>query len=506
MTTRHRFGIVGLAVALALAGGARAAEDLDLLEQEFGVVAKRSDERGVARQAELLRQIADVSTPQARKTLERLRDRWAADDWRRAGMILSALLRHAGPKDVDDAIRWVEKQRDPLVMQQLGDALGATESPTARTYLRGDALARSTPPVRAQIVRALGLLADAPALPVLLRLAAEGDPEIRTEALHAVGRLHDARAVLPVAVFLKDGDARVRLVAAETLGLLKDPAAVPFLCHALDDEAPRVVESAANALAAIDDPGCIEALIARLRTTYPSDLRTADAIEAAIEKITGERFGYDAAAWADWWSTVKLSPFHRREMPPGERTVPGIPYYGFRIHSSRVVFVIDTSRSMGWNGRLDRAKAELIKVIGSLPETTSFNVVVYSDGVSAWQKKITPATKGTIARAKTFVERLRPQAGTDVYDALRLALADPDADTVYFLSDGTPSTGPIVDPYRILATIRADNRYRRVRILSVALVIGDPPTAYAGTEDEKRAIEFMTRLARENGGDVEVVR
>ena len=186
--------------------------------------------------------------------------------------------------------------------------------------------------------------------------------------------------------------------------------------------------------------------------------------------------------------------------------MPGLPYYGFRIRSSKVVFVIVASRSMGWNDRLEEAKKELILVLESLPETTSFNILVYSDGISAWQKEIKPSTKSYVARAVKFVERLKPQTGTNTDEALQLALSDPEAATVFLLSDGSPSTGPVVDPDRILAEVRMWNRYRRVHIHVVALVRGDPPAAFAGREDERKAIEFMTRLAEKNDGECKVIR
>jgi hypothetical protein len=274
-----------------------------------------------------------------------------------------------------------------------------------------------------------------------------------------------------------------------------------------------VVESAAKALGALGSPKAIPPLVKRLGEVYPGDLRVADAIAGALETITGKPYGIDAPAWAEWWNAAKEKPFRKEETPPSERTVPGIPYYGFKIRSSRVVFVIDESRSMGWNGRLDRAKKELIRVLESIPDDkemqdkTFFNIVAYSDSANIWSNKgIQPAKRANVKKAVHFVERLHPQNGTDTYDALRLALSDEQADSVFFLSDGSPSTGPVVDPDRILAEVRVWNRHRRMRIHCIVLMIGEPPTAFAGQEDESKAIQFMTRLAQENDGICEVIR
>ena len=513
MTGRRGLAVGLAAFFLLLAGapGARA-DGLDRLEQEFEVVARRRDERGFEKQHSLLIEIADVKTPQARKCLVKIRDKWARRNWRRAGLILEALVRHAGPKDVDRAIAWAEKQHDALLLERLGDALGRTHSPTARRHLRGDALRRATPPVKAQIARALGMLREVKAVPELLPLVKESHLRTRVEALHALGEIGDRLATAPLIVFLRDERWEVRDAAARALGRMKDPKALSALEGALHDENPRVVESAARGLGRLGEADAIEGLIACLGRVVPADLRVADAVADALDKITGKYYGFDADLWQEWWNGAKDKPFLRDETPMCNRTMPGLPYYGFRIHSSRVVFVIDQSQSMDWNERLEKAKKELIHVLEHIQgdaetrENMRFNIVAYSDGVHAWEKKIRPARTSTVKKAVRFIRRLSPQRGTNTYEALRLALDDPDADSVFFLSDGSPSVGPVIDPDRILAEVGVWNRYKRMRIHCIALLIGDPPMAFAGQEDERRAIAFMERLAEQNGGHCEVIR
>jgi hypothetical protein len=59
-------------------------------------------------------------------------------------------------------------------------------------------------------------------------------------------------------------------------------------------------------------------------------------------------------------------------------------------------------------------------------------------------------------------------------------------DTVYFLSDGRPSVGKIIEPLEILKEVRKHNEAFRMVIHTIA--IGD------FTKD------FLQRLAEENGG------
>ena len=61
-----------------------------------------------------------------------------------------------------------------------------------------------------------------------------------------------------------------------------------------------------------------------------------------------------------------------------------------------------------------------------------------------------------------------------------------EVDTIYFLSDGIPSVGALVDTDDILKAIREWNRFRRVTIHTLAI-----------GEFQK---DFMGKLASQNGG------
>jgi hypothetical protein len=323
----------------------------------------------------------------------------------------------------------------------------------------------------------------------------------------ALGAQKDPRALAPLAVYLRHEDPRLRTAAAEALGVLGDALAVPSLVRAVaEDAAPLVVETAAEALAAIDRPDAIGPLVARLEREAGKDARLEDALARALSRLTGKAYGPHAPSWRSWWDAVKDRPFRRDATEPGGTTVEGPRYYEFPVRSSRVVFVVDVSRSMGWNDRLVTARAELGKVLETLPTTTRFNLVVFSDDARAWEDRLQAAKPSTVRRALQFVAKLDPENGTNSWEGLRKALEDPDADTVFFLSDGHPTVGDVVVPDLILAEVQNANRWRRVRIHAIALLRGDPPGAFAGMEDAESAESFMRRLAAENRGDVKVIR
>ena len=146
----------------------------------------------------------------------------------------------------------------------------------------------------------------------------------------------------------------------------------------------------------------------------------------------------------------------------------------------------------------------MIKVLEQLPRTTRFKVLAYSDAVyafpSARGRELAEARPGTLRRAIAFVNRLKPMNGTHTYTALAQAFDHEDVDTVFVLSDGNPSGGRLTDPELILMRVRDWNRFRRIRVHSLFMLIGQPPLAFRSMENPETALEFMQRLAAENDG------
>jgi HEAT repeat protein len=480
---------------------ARGAEDLgDLVRAYEALLGQRTDAAYEA-QRDVLARIADLRTEAAREQLGTLLARHARADRRRAADLLAALVRHGTPRDVDAAILWVEREsRDPLQLELLHRVLAEVRAPATRAWLRTDALRKATPRVKAQIVRALGEAGDRDAVLPLLALLRDDNLLVRVETLEALGRLHAVRALPLVQVFLRESDANLRAAAARTLGAIGDARALPALRRALEDEAPLVAESAAEALGGLGETAVVPDLIAGLERVRERDLRLADAFVRALQALSGKAIQDDPELWRAWWAAVKDGPLVRGEggPEPGPDTTPR--YYSLPVRSSRLVFVLDVSRSMGWNERLVAAKEEILKVLEQLPATTRFNVVTYSDDAAAWQDALTTASRGHVRRAVDFVRALRPDNGTNTHAALARAFQDPEVDTVFFLSDGHPSVGVVTDPDLILLAVREWNRLRRVKVHAIALLRGEPPAAFAGREDPERAERFMRSLAAENDG------
>ena len=99
------------------------------------------------------------------------------------------------------------------------------------------------------------------------------------------------------------------------------------------------------------------------------------------------------------------------------------------------------------------------------------------------------------AKAQKFSRSLEAGGETNAYGALQLAFKDPDVDTIYLLSDGTPTAGDETIAEVIRMKVRDWNRHRKVIINCIGFFPGE-----ADYEDKDLAREFLRGLARDNEG------
>ena len=489
---------------------AASADELPGLVRDYEASVPQASERteeAYQRQADALAAIADQRSEPAQDALKRLLIKYGGGDYRQTALILGALVRHGDASAVRMAVEWVEDQHDPLLMDRLYTVLAEIRDEATLAYVKDTYLRGATPVVKVQILRSLAARKDPSVLPALLSMTRTGDRNVRLEAVESLGVLGSRKARPMVQVFLRHEDADLRATAARALGRIGDPGAVPALARALADESPRVVESAAVALGRLDDPAAIEPLIDGLAKAEGTNLRLADAFTQALQRISGKAIHDDAELWRAWWLTVKeRKPFSKAQEKPGTKTVPGPRYFDFPVRSSRLIFVLDVSRSMGWNERLDTAKKELLQVLEKLPATTYFNIIVFSHRVWVWKPRLQKAERNNVNNARRWVRAQKPLLGTNTYGALKACFQDPDMDTIFLLSDGHPSEGRITDPQLILGAVREWNRLRDVRIHGIALLKGPAPQAYQSLENQERSLWFMERLCEQNEGRFRAVK
>jgi len=249
------------------------------------------------------------------------------------------------------------------------------------------------------------------------------------------------------------------------------------------------------ALIQIDLPEAVDALIELLGSIHGES--RVD-IVVYLRSISWENTGINVDAWRDWWKNhrdeFEFPPLAKRASISNDIPIDGEDgsysrYYGLSIHAQRVVFIIDSSTSME-GVRLETAKRELLQAIDGLPANTEFAVVAYHSRARAWQQQLQLASLPAKEDAAKFVTGLRAMGKTASYDALAAAFGY-DAEAMYFLSDGVPTTGRIIDPPKILQAIEKLNRGRYLSIYTIGI--------HAGAEGAD-FVQFLKLLAEQNSG------
>jgi hypothetical protein len=247
-----------------------------------------------------------------------------------------------------------------------------------------------------------------------------------------------------------------------------------------------------------------------------------------LTRITGQSFGGFGEKWREWWNAnrsaplggkgkelaaagggagqaaagngavaVALSPGLAGARMPWPEKVP--EFYGVPVYAKKVAFVIDRSRSMasltGGVSRLGKASDELEKAVESLSDYAEFTIYAFDSTVISWKPTLVPANDENKREAVAFTRRLFPRNNTNCYEALGAGLhVDGDLEAVYFLSDGVPTTGPMIEPFSIVETITAQNSFQRTTIVTFGI--------------DARGIheEFLKQLAEKNWGEFIQVR
>ncbi len=365
------------------------------------------------------------------------------------GCILASAAR--GDEDAFRALRKMLKVASPLVREAAAEGLGRLGSAQAVDLL-DERLKDPAVEVALAATRALRAIGGEAAWPAILKATQAKDPKVRAVAARALADWRTAEAFKRLVALLSDKVWPVQAQAVAALAERREKEAIPALIEALG----------------------------RAEKRLRADIRQA------LVDLTGEDIGDDAGDWRNWWEP-RAATFvvpARGKARAGEEAAQSRArndYFGLEVVSDRLLFIVDISGSMsalqtvkdgeetgGQVTRLDYAKRELIGALSRLGKDVYFNVIVFDHQVESWQPKLTKATAAAVADARAFVEKLTPRGGTNIYDALAAGLADPDVDTIYFLTDGAPSAGRYTDPARILAEVRKLNEWRAIQINTIS--------------------------------------
>ncbi len=433
---------------------------------------------------------------------------------------LEVLGTYRTPSTYDVWIEELPKAKDAehaaLVIKVLGNAkmLAAADAIEAAA---NDP--KATAVVKFEAARALQAIGAPGKTALLGNLLADKEPQVRMAALDAVGALKVARFGKEVTALIGDPEWQVQTAAIGAAARLRPQEAVQPLIDLMRETGRLRTE-------------CADALFRITGLDFGVDPDRWQQQWTSLMSIAGWRIPTDEELAAKAASRKKYDELYGKV--DGATTFAGIP-----TTSTNVLFVIDVSGSMDdlvleiekFQGYRDRKRftvvqTELLNAIESLSANTNFDIVAFATDLHPWKKRLVPANVVNKDAAKNWVESLRPIGGSEDQDAAMAGLGgsanleagktntlkallyafgvDPEKpvkavitgfdknaiksplDTVYFLSDGRPSVGKLIETNEILREVRKHNEIFRMVIHCIA--IGDFTK------------EFLKQLAEENGG------
>jgi hypothetical protein len=364
------------------------------------------------------------------------------------------------------------------------------------------------------------------------------DPAVRLDEVEAIGLTDERLINVPAelsALLPAETDPKVREAILENLTIHRSDAVRLTLLRCLYDPSKSTRIAAIRGLSAYRHVSVPEEL---MRLALRADAEELQAIHQTLRTLWGGagQFGVDAPErdkLLRWWDTSRdrvAEHFGRlgaSEVASGRQPSPADEsrwkdrnFYGLRVESDRVLFVVDVSLSMeepakrpgrkgtatgdpepGEDGKplrkIEVAKNELRRVLRGLPEGTRFGLVLFSFRPEVWDQGLVKMDGEVRKKAIAWVDALRTREATNVYDALEeafrigtekspLRAAGP-PDTIYFVSDGAPTVGKFLQPDLIREHVRRWNRGRNLKIHVVG--VGDD-----------HDVLFCRNLAEENGG------
>jgi hypothetical protein len=428
-------------------------------------------------------------------------------------------------------IELADKRDSDRVRECIALVLGRTTDEKIKAYLRGDGFERADRMGRAILCRTLGDLGDKEAIEVLRGALDDSFWLVEANAARALAQLGDKDSIDKLAaIAASDGNGKLRIAAMDALARFgRDAgAAAPKFQDNLTDGRWQIKVATCDALRALGNTEPVELLIERYETEGG---RVKEDVLETLQSLTGMNRQWSPNTWREWWKKAKkwkdLEDKSNKELgkegeaPKDDRYASQKKkephYYGIRIYARTIGYVLDISASMeqgfrvspDWQKklgheldgttRIDVCRQEIAHSIEGLDPRTRINLVFFNDRARLW--KSTPVAAGASgASAIAKVKNIATKGQTNYYDALRLILgmeggaggwvssfADT-PDTLFFLTDGSPTDGEITKAEELLAWFQERNRFARLRVHVIAM-------GRTGVD-----LEFLRKLAEANRG------
>jgi hypothetical protein len=133
--------------------------------------------------------------------------------------------------------------------------------------------------------------------------------------------------------------------------------------------------------------------------------------------------------------------------------------------------------------KVEKVKLHLIASLNGLPPGSSFNVILFSDGVQKLAPGMIPVTPATTGMVSAFVSRLEASGSTSLGAAIGAGLHS-GGNQIIVLTDGVPTDA---SPHQIIDFVARENYARTMTVSTVGV----------GHDQDLR---FLQTLAQMNGG------
>jgi len=225
-------------------------------------------------------------------------------------------------------------------------------------------------------------------------------------------------------------------------------ALVLLLDQALEDEHRSVRFQAVESAARLASRESVRLLVERLGQEEHS--RLEHRIVRILQALSGQEHRRDPRPWRDW--LARLDEGWRGRLMPGGTVRPASARErsavatALPVLSDHLTFLIDLSGSI-WRERADgksrkeRVDEKLREALGRLHEDARFNVVPFTSTPIPWKERLMKASRRNVSGALRFFDELRVSGSGNIFDAVQLALCDPELDTLVLLTDGAPTGG-----------------------------------------------------------------